>query len=120
WAKAQPTFLILYKRTYMLKHFLIYLALSILVVLFARYAQLIVINIDAFFAFINLKLAPVFNQANLGLLARKTLVLLLLPLIIVGIPALCYQLMKKRQMPHLIATTWIVWIVLVLSEILIT
>lgn len=103
----------------MLKQFFIYLVLSILVVLFARYAQLIIANIDVFFSYINLKLTPIFSQTGLGFITRKVLVLMLLPLIIIGIPALIYRAIKGREMPHLIACVWVVWTIIVLSDILI-
>lgn len=103
----------------MLKQFFIYLVLSILVVLFARYAQLIIANIDVFFSYINLKLTPIFSQTGLGFITRKVLVLMLLPLIIIGLPAVIYRAIKGHEMPHLLASVWVVWTIIVLSDILI-
>ncbi|MFA6301731.1 MAG: hypothetical protein WC627_01180 [Legionella sp.] len=103
----------------MLRQFLIYLILSILIVLFAKYAQHFIILVDTVFNFINLKLSPIFNETNLGPISRKMIVLIIMPLLIVGIPALIYRLIKGREMPHLIAATWIVWTIVVLSDILI-
>lgn len=103
----------------MLRHILIYLLLSILVVVFSRYAQLLVVYIDLFFTYINLKLIPVFSQTGWGLIVRKTLVLMLIPIILTAIPALIYRAIKGREMPHFIAIAWIIWTVIVLSDILI-
>jgi len=103
----------------MLRQTLIYLLLSVVVVLFARYAQLLVVYIDLFFAFINLKLAPVFSQTGVGLLIRKVIVLMLIPITIACIPALTYRVVKGRDMPHFISLTWIIWSIIVLSDILI-
>lgn len=102
----------------MLKQFVVYLIMSALVVLFAHYIQVIILNIDLFFALMNAQLSPVFSQTGFGPLTRRILVLIILPLIIVGIPALIYKAIRKKEMPHLIASTWIVWTIIVLSDIL--
>ncbi|HDO8074251.1 hypothetical protein [Legionella pneumophila] len=103
----------------MLRHSLIYLLLSILIVVFAKYAHLIVVYIDMFFTYVNLKLTPIFSQTGWGLIIRKILVLMLLPIIIAGIPALIYRALKGKDMPHFIAIFWIIWTIIVLSDILI-
>lgn len=103
----------------MLRQSLIYLLLSILVVVFAKYAHLLIVYIDMFFTYVNLKLTPVFSQTGWGLIIRKILVLMLLPIIITAIPALIYWLIKRREMPHFIAIAWVIWTVIVLSDILI-
>ncbi|HAZ7571775.1 hypothetical protein OQJ02_08615 [Legionella sp. PATHC032] len=103
----------------MLRHSLIYLLLSILIVVFAKYAHLIVVYIDMFFTYVNLKLTPIFSQTGWGLIIRKILVLMLLPIIIAGIPALIYRVLKGKDMPHFIAIVWIIWTIIVLSDILI-
>ncbi|STY28924.1 Uncharacterised protein [Legionella wadsworthii] len=103
----------------MLRHSIIYLALSILVVLFAKYAHLIIVYVDMFFTYINLKLTPIFSQTGWGLVIRKILVLVLLPVIITAIPALIYRFIKGGTMPHFIAITWIIWTIVVLSDILV-
>ncbi len=103
----------------MLRHFLTYLLLSILIVVFAKYAHLVVVYIDVFFTYVNVKLTPIFSQTGWGLIIRKILVLMLLPIVIAAIPALIYRAIKGREMPHFIATTWVIWTVIVLSDILI-
>jgi hypothetical protein len=103
----------------MLRQFLIYLGLSIIVVLFARYAQLIIFYIDQFFIFINLKLTPIFSQTGVGLVIRKVIVLMLIPIIVAAVPALGYKLIKGKDMPHFLALTWVIWSVIVISDILV-
>ncbi|KTD32316.1 hypothetical protein Lmor_2254 [Legionella moravica] len=103
----------------MLRQSLIYLLLSVLVVVFARYAHLLIVYIDLFFTYINLKLTPIFSQTGWGLIIRKVLVLMLMPIIITGIPALLYRAIKGREMPHFIAIVWVIWTIIVLSVILI-
>lgn len=103
----------------MLRHSLIYLLASLLIVLFAKYAHLIIVYIDTFFTYVNLKLTPVFSQTGWGLMIRKTIVLMLLPMIVVGVPALIYRALKGKDMPHFLPIVWIVWTIIVLSDILI-
>lgn len=103
----------------MLRQSLIYLLLSVLIVVFAKYAHLIIVYIDLFFTYINLKLTPIFSQTGWGLIIRKVLVLMLLPIIITGIPALLYRAIKGQAMPHFIAIVWVLWTIIVLSVILI-
>lgn len=103
----------------MLRQSLIYLLLSILVVIFAKYAQLIIVYIDLFFTYVNLKLTPIFSQTGWGLVVRKILVLVLLPAAITAVPALVYRIFKGGDMPHFIAITWVIWTIIVLSDILV-
>lgn len=103
----------------MLKHSLIYLTLSILVVLFARYIHLLIVYIDIFFTYLNFQIAPIFSQNSWGIAIRKTLILVLVPLIIVGIPALIYKLIKGKNMPHILLAAWVIWTIIVLSDIMI-
>jgi hypothetical protein len=103
----------------MLRHNLIYLVLSFLVVLFAAYANLIIVYLDVLYTYANIQLTPIFSSGSIGVLIRKVLVLVFIPIIAVGIPALMYRLIKGKHMPYFIQTTWLVWLVLVLSKVLI-
>ncbi|CAM2948389.1 hypothetical protein [Legionella worsleiensis] len=103
----------------MLRQSLIYLLLSVLVVIFARYAHLLIVYIDLLFTYINLKLTPIFSQTGWGLIIRKVLVLMFMPIVITAIPALLYRAIKGREMPHFIAVVWVIWTIIVLSVILI-
>lgn len=103
----------------MLKQSFIYLLLSILVVVFARYAHMLIIYIDMLYAFINVKLTPLFNYGGLNGDARRVLLLVLIPALIAAIPAFIYWLFKRKSLPHFIELTWCVWLVVVLSNVLI-
>lgn len=103
----------------MLRQSLIYLLLSILIVIFARYAHILILYIDIFFAYINIKLTPIFSQTGWGVLFRKILILISIPIIIAGIPALIYKVIRGREMPHFIGIVWVIWTIIVLSNILI-
>lgn len=106
-------------RMYMLRHFLIYLTLSVLVIVFSKYAHLLVVYVDVFFTYVNVLLTPIFSQTGWGLVIRKTLVLVLLPVVLTAIPALLYKAFKGKEMPHFIAITWTLWTVIVISDILV-
>lgn len=103
----------------MIKQSLIYLALSILVVLFATYVHVLIVYLDFAYTFITIKLAPVFSSSPLGSLFRQVLSLVLLPIVIAGIPALIYRAIKGHMMPYFMEITWFLWLIIVLSKVLI-
>jgi hypothetical protein len=93
--------------------------ISIVVVLFAKYTHLLIVYIDMLYTYVNVTLAPIFNNTDLGIMIRRVLTLVLLPVMISGIPALIYRLIKRQNMPYYIEITWIIWLIIVLSKILI-
>jgi hypothetical protein len=101
------------------KQGLIYLALSILIILFAEYANVLVVYLDTLYTYINLKLSPVFSSSQLGVLIRKVVSLVLIPVVIAAVPALLYRVIKGRSMPYFIEVTWLLWLIIVLSKVLI-
>lgn len=98
----------------LLKAYLAYFVASLLVVLLTRYIHLGLIYLDTFYTYINVLIAPIFNQVGLGKIVHQTLVIVLIPLIIIGIPALIYYMINRKAMPHIISLTWSVWLILVL------
>lgn len=98
---------------------IIYLLASILVVVFAKYAHALIVYIDMFFVWLNWTASPLFKQIGLGDAISKILILVLAPVLIAAIPALIYRLVKGKNMPGMIALTWCLWLVIVLSNILI-
>ncbi len=103
----------------MLKQIILYFVLSICIVIFAKYAHLLIVYIDMFYTFINVKLAPIFSNSGVGILIRKVISLTLLPVLISAIPALIYLGIKGKSMPYFIEVTWIIWLIIVLSKVLI-
>lgn len=103
----------------MLKQSIVYLILSILIVLFASYVHLGIVYIDMFYTWIVLILTPIFSSGSFGIFIRNVFSLVMLPLIIVGVPALIYRAVKGKQIPWFIEITWVVWLIIVLSKILI-
>ena len=103
----------------MLRQSLIYFVLSILIVVFAQQMHLLVVYIDLLYTYANIQLAPVFSNSDSGILIRKVFSLVMIPAAIAGIPALLYRLIKGHRMPYFIEITWILWLVIVLSKVLI-
>lgn len=103
----------------MLKFALIYLVLSIIVVFFAKYVFMLLVYIDFIYSYLNASLVPIFSNTAVGALIRTTLLLIVIPLVVVGIPAGIYRLIKGQNMTYFMQITWLVWLILVLSKILV-
>lgn len=103
----------------MLRQAIIYLLLSIVVVVFAQYGHLLIVRIDMLYTYINVQLTPIFNRSGLGAIVRNVFTLVLLPVILAAIPALFYRLIKGENMPFFIPITWVLWLIIVLSNVLI-
>jgi|GEM_PF-924056 len=103
----------------MLRQFLIYLLLTILVVLFTHYAHLLIVYIDMLYAYINVKLSPFFSYSGWGPVIRRVILLVFIPVLIAAVPALSYRLIRGHEMPYFIELTWCLWLVIVLSNVLI-
>lgn len=101
----------------MLKQTIFYLALSILVVVFARYFALGIIHIDHIYTWLNLKISTVFSNSFMGLTVQQIIVLMALPIVVAGVPALTYKVVKGGTMPYFLNVVWFVWLVVVLSKI---
>jgi len=92
-----------------------YFILSLLAVVFAKYIHTGIIYIDMLYTYINLTIAPFIT----GDWARSVIIMLCLPLAIILIPTLIYRLIKKKNMPYFLESVWILWLVLILSNVLI-
>lgn len=103
----------------MFRQSIIYLLLSILAVLFAKYIHVFIVYIDMLYIYVHIKLSPLFNQGGVGGMISKVIILVLVPVLLAAIPALVYRLIKGRDMPYFIELTWCLWLIIVLSNILI-
>ena len=103
----------------MLKQSLLYLLLSLLVIVFAKYAKLFVLYTDLFYTYINTLLEPLFGSGFMGEIFRNFFTLVLVPLAIAAIPALIYRLIKHKHMPYFIELTWLLWLIIAMSSYLI-
>lgn len=104
---------------YLMRTCLLYFAASLIVILCARYIHLTLVYMNTFYVYVNLLLSPIFNQVGLGKIVHQTLVLVLTPLILIGIPAQVYRLIKHKTMPYLLPLIWVAWVILVLCTIMI-
>jgi hypothetical protein len=99
--------------------YITYIILSILVVFFAQYINDIVMAIVEFYNIIDNHLEIFFNQSSAGILTRSAVALVACPLILTGTPALIYYAVKRSKMPYFIEVTWLAWVIIVLSNLLI-
>ncbi|MCP0914211.1 MULTISPECIES: hypothetical protein [Legionella] len=103
----------------LLKQSALYLLFSILLVACAKYAHLLIVYVDMFYTYVNLKLMPVFSSSKLGVMIREIITLVFIPVCIVAVPAFIYRLVKGKSLPYFILATWLLWLIIVLSNILI-
>jgi len=103
----------------MLKQSLLYLLLSVLVILFAKYAKLFVLYADLAYTYINTFLEPLFGSGFVGEIFRNLFTLVLVPLGMAAVPALIYWLIKRKHMPYFIELTWLLWLIIAMSSYLI-
>jgi len=103
----------------MTKQFSILVALSILLVVFASYAQQVFIYIDLLYTYINVMLTGVFSSGATGIKIQKITTLMVLPLLITGVPASAYWLYKKKLMPYFYHVLWVVWLIILISHVMI-
>lgn len=87
-------------------------------VVFSKFAHMLIAYINLFYAFINTQLTPFFDHSGLDEIIRKVILLVLIPVAIVAVPALSYRLVKGKEMPYLIEATWCLWLVITFSNIL--
>lgn len=103
----------------MTKQILLYIFLTILAVLCKKYLHTLIIYIDLAYAYINLKIDPLFQFLDLSHIWRNIMSMAFSPLLITGPPAVVYKLMKNKLMPHFFEITWLIWFIILISNILI-
>lgn len=57
-------------------------------------------------------LGIVFSKAPAGRLIQETITLIIIPVVIATVIAMVWLMIRRRKMPHLTMTVWIIWIVL--------
>lgn len=96
--------------------YVIYLALSIIVIILAKYVNEAVHYVVYLYDYIDDALDVLFSNSPLGVLSRSSLALVVCPLIITGVPALIYYGIKRNKMPYFIEATWLIWMIIVLGN----
>jgi hypothetical protein len=102
----------------MLKQSIIYFLLSVLVVIFARFAFFLIIYINILYSLVNVYLAQIFSQIGLSLVVQRVILLLCFSLLLAAVPTLIYRVAKGKMMPYFSELTWCIWLVILLSNIL--
>lgn len=96
----------------MLRHLLLLIICSILVIFFIREFTLILYALVYLHnLFIHL-LGGIFAGDRLGSLIRQAISLMLVPIIITAIPGFIYWLLTHRELGYFYFLTWAVWIML--------
>lgn len=103
----------------MAKQFSIYLVMSIILVIFASYVRQLLVYLDMGYAYMNLQLINIFSSSPTGIIFRHITILMLLPLIIAGVPAMLYRFIKKSAMPYFYHILWISWMVILITQTMI-
>ena len=102
----------------MLKQIVLLLIASILIVLFSAYGSLILHCVNSLYQFMDTLLNHVISNSSTGHIAKSTLILLLIPLIIAYLINGFYLLVMRREFPYLFVSMWFIWFMLVVSAIL--
>ncbi|MFY7697928.1 MAG: hypothetical protein ACOVQX_03795 [Legionella sp.] len=103
----------------MIKQSLIYLLLSMIIVIFAEYAQLLIVYTDILYNYVNFKLMILLDGSATQIIARQVLALVLIPVTLTTVPAISYKIIRKQAMPYFQEITWFLWLIVILSKILI-
>lgn len=97
----------------MLKHILLLIVLSIIVIIGLHQLALFLHWIGYGHAWLAGKFNLLFSGISFGFLISRVLALIIIPLIVALIPAFIYWLIKRSEMPHLFLVVWIIWIMLI-------
>lgn len=103
----------------MLKQLSILVALSIVLLIFAPYAQMGLSYLDASHSFLNAKLSYIFSSSTAGNTTQEVASLLIIPLFFTGCVQAVYWTVKRQMMPYFYHILWTVWLILFTSLTLI-
>ena len=97
----------------MLKHILLLIVLSIIVIIGIHQLAIFLHWIGYGHAWLVGKFNLLFSTVSFGYLIGNVLTLIFIPLIFALIPAFIYWIFKRSEMPHLFLVVWIIWIMLI-------
>lgn len=95
----------------MLKHIIVIVLLSILVITSMPYVQQGLQWILAAHDWIADVLREVFSGGPAGNIIRELLALLVIPIVIALIPTIIYWLVRRRWFPWFMEVVWVVWLI---------
>lgn len=94
----------------MLKHIIILILLSLLIVLFMPYAQDGLQAIITAHDWISDMLLQVFSGGQAGNITRQLIALLAIPIIAGLIPVIIFWMVKRRWLPCFMTIVWVMWL----------
>lgn len=92
---------------------LVFIVLSIIAILLMHQIHIVLAWIAVAHQFLADKLALLIPGDSWVRIARLSLALIIIPLIVALIPAFVYWLFKRHSMPNIMAVIWIIWVILV-------
>ena len=95
----------------MIKHILLLILLSVLIIMTMVYAQTGLHALLAAHDWIGNTLKEVFADGKVGDITRQLIALLSVPLLVGLIPAFLYWLVKRRAFPYFMNFVWVTWLV---------
>lgn len=95
----------------MIKQVIILIALSVLVVFAASYAQEAIQALLKAHEWIAQILTEVFSGGQVGNLLRGLIALLSIPILIASIPAAFYWMVRRHFFPYFLEIVWVVWLI---------
>jgi hypothetical protein len=98
----------------MLKHILLLILASLVAVLFFHPLAIFLHSIVFLHNEIIRILGSIFSNDVWGILAKQTIGLVLIPLIVAAIPAFIYRLYSHKEWHYFYAFLWIVWVMIVI------
>jgi hypothetical protein len=98
----------------MLKHFLLLIVASLIVILACSYVRLGLGTLAALHQWIIHALGQVLATGQLAVLLKKLLGLLIIPLALGGILEAIYWILKRGIMPYLFHVIWVTWLILLI------
>lgn len=102
----------------MLKQGILYFILSMVIIFFAPYAKLLLAYAGIMYTYVHDAIDPLFGKGMIGDAFQDMCTLLLFPLVLAGLPALLYWMVKRKKMPYFIELTWLIWLIFAMSSYL--
>ena len=96
-----------------LKHLLIMIALTIIIFFTLPYCKQALQELVKLYPIVLQHLSLVFAGGKIGVLIKEVIAMMALPLTVSATISIGYYIIRRSWMPHIINTTWIIWIIAV-------
>lgn len=102
----------------MLKQITSIIIASLIVLLLSKYLTIGLNWVQALHNWLYEITKAIFSDNALGIILRKMIALLVIPLVCVGVPAGLYYVIYRKSMPYFTEAVWVVWIILATAMLL--